>query len=110
MERFVRSDIVVIPFPFSDLSGSKKRPALVIADLGGDDILLCQITSRQSNDPLSLALSSTDFISGSLPINSFIRPLRIFTADKSIILGKAGKISPKLMDKVVDAIIFTLKQ
>jgi mRNA interferase MazF len=47
MEKFVKGDIVVIPFPFSDLSGSKKRPALVLANLQGDDIILCQITSRR---------------------------------------------------------------
>jgi len=50
MEKFVRGDIVVIPFPFSDLSGSKKRPALVLADLQGDDIILCQITSQHTKD------------------------------------------------------------
>ena len=109
MERFVKGDIVVIPFPFSDLSGNKKRPALVIANLRGDDILLCQITSQQSNDPFALALNSTGFFSGSLPVNSFIRPLRIFTADKSIIFRKAGKITPELMTKVIDGIIFILK-
>ena len=47
MAEFVKGEVVVIPFPFSDLSGSKKRPALVLADLEGDDILLCQITSQQ---------------------------------------------------------------
>ncbi len=46
MEEFIKGDIVVIPFPFSDLSGRKKRPALVIADLVGEDIVLCQITSK----------------------------------------------------------------
>ena len=50
MAGFVKGDVVVIPFPFSDLSGSKKRPALVLADLPGDDILLCQITSQQTKD------------------------------------------------------------
>jgi len=38
MEKFVKGDIVVIPFPFSDLSGTKRRPALVLSDLQGDDI------------------------------------------------------------------------
>jgi len=110
MEKFVKGDILVIPFPFSDLSGSKKRPALVIADLHGDDIILCQITSQNSNNSLGLPLNVTDFISGSLPINSFIRPLRIFTADKNIIIRKAGTIMPSLMNEVIDVIIFTLKQ
>jgi mRNA interferase MazF len=109
MERFVKGDVVIIPFPFSDLSGSKRRPALVIADLRGDDILLCQITSRQSGDSFAVVLRSMDFVSGSLPANSFIRPLRIFTADKNIILRKAGKITPELMTKAIDRIISILK-
>ena len=108
MEEFVKGNVVVIPFPFSDLSGSKRRPALVIADLHGDDILLCQITSQNSKDSLAFALNATNFISGSLPVNSFIRPLRIFTADKNIIIRKAGKITPLLMDKVINTIIFTI--
>jgi mRNA interferase MazF len=45
MGKFMKGDVVVIPFPFSDLSGSKCRPAFVLADLEGDDVVLCQITS-----------------------------------------------------------------
>ena len=50
MERFVKGNVVIIPFPFSDLSDSKRRPALVLADLQGNDIILCQITSQNSSD------------------------------------------------------------
>jgi mRNA interferase MazF len=46
MGQFVKGDVVVIPFPFTDLSGNKRRPAFVIADLPGDDIVICQITSK----------------------------------------------------------------
>lgn len=45
MAGFVKGDVVVVPFPFSDLSQSKRRPALVIANLQGNDLILCQITS-----------------------------------------------------------------
>jgi mRNA interferase MazF len=45
MARFVKGDIVVVPFPFSDLTQAKRRPALVIAELKGNDVILCQITS-----------------------------------------------------------------
>ena len=61
MERFVKADIVVIPFPFSDLSGSKKRPALVLADLQCDDIILCQITSQKIKDNYAIPVKNSDF-------------------------------------------------
>ena len=47
MEKPVNGDVVVIPFPFSDLTGAKKRPASVIADAGGDDLIMCQIQAGQ---------------------------------------------------------------
>ena len=56
MARFVKGDVVVVPFPFSDLSEAKRRPALVIAELASDDLILCQITSQNINDVYSIEL------------------------------------------------------
>jgi hypothetical protein len=62
MAKFVKGEVVVIPFPFSDLSGSKRRPALVLADLPGADLILCQITSQNSpKDPFAIPLDASDF-------------------------------------------------
>ncbi|MDN3581133.1 type II toxin-antitoxin system PemK/MazF family toxin [Mucilaginibacter flavus] len=105
MAGFVKGDIVVIPFPFSDLSGSKKRPAMVLADLPGDDIILCQITSQQSNDVYAVAIDNADFISGSLPVSSNVRPSRIFTADKKIILKKSGTLNSGCIAKISKTIV-----
>ena len=105
MERFVKGEVVVVPFPFSDLSNSKKRPALVLADLIGDDIILCQITSKNVKDIYSVSLSLNDFEKGKLPRKSNVRPNRIFTADKNIILKKAGKIEQSKYQEVVSSII-----
>ena len=110
MERFVKGDLVVVPFPFSDLSGSKRRPALVLTDLRGDDLLICQITSKPKNDLFAQALRSEDFASGSLPVDSFILPLRVFTVDKHIVSRKIGQVTSDRLNKVIDALIFTLKQ
>lgn len=104
MERFVKGDIVVVPFPFSDLTNSKKRPALVLADLIGDDIILCQITSKNVKDSYAIHLTEKDFSSGSLHQKSNIRPNRIFTADKNIIIKKAGKIKSIKLDEVSQVI------
>jgi mRNA interferase MazF len=105
MAGFVKGDVVVIPFPFSDLSGNKRRPALVLATLPGNDIILCQITSRNRKDKFTLALSLADFISGSLPVESYIRPNRIFTADKTIIVRKAGIIKKNVMNTVTETLV-----
>lgn len=109
MAKFVKGDVVVIPFPFSDLTGSKRRPALVLADLPGDDILLCQITSQQTQDPFAIRLDNTDFSSGSLPTSSYIRPARIFTADKSIIVRRAGTVKNVVAENVVQSIIHIIQ-
>lgn len=105
MEKFVKGYVIVIPFPFSDLTGSKRRPALVIADLPGNDIILCQITNKDSKDAYSIPLTSSDFLTGSLPVLSNIRPTRIFTADKTIIIRKAGSITFELKEPVVKTLI-----
>ena len=105
MGGFVKGDIVIIPFPFTNLSGSKKRPAFVAADLSGDDIIVCQITSKSKFDPLALPLGANDFVSGSLPVDSFIRPNKIFTADKNMILSVAGHLSEDKTLGVLNAII-----
>ena len=105
MGKFVKGDIVIIPFPFTDLSGSKKRPAFVVANLPGDDIIVCQITSKTKYDSLSLSLTSNDFNSGSLPVDSFIRPNKIFTADKNIILSTAGHLRDEKIRDVLNAVI-----
>ncbi|MCB9032686.1 MAG: type II toxin-antitoxin system PemK/MazF family toxin [Chitinophagales bacterium] len=108
MGTFIKGDIVVIPFPFSNLSGSKRRPALVLTDLNGDDILLCQITSK-ANDTNAISITKQDFTLGSLPIDSYVRPLRIFTADKNIIIRKAGVINKRKFNNVIDIIINNIK-
>ncbi|MEO6167678.1 MAG: type II toxin-antitoxin system PemK/MazF family toxin [Chitinophagales bacterium] len=105
MEKFVTGDIVVLPFPFSDLSDSKRRPAFVVRDLSGNDIILCQITSRERDTRLSISLKQSDFESGSLPHDSFIKPYRIFTADKKIIIRKAGKVNSLKSVEVINTIV-----
>lgn len=110
MERFIKGDIVVLPFPFTNLSATKKRPALVLSNLPGNDIILCQITSQNIKDQFAVDLPETEIISGSLKKQSNIRPNRIFTAEKSIILYKIGTISTNKLKEVRDQIIKLLDQ
>ena len=105
MGRFIKGDVVVLPFPFSDLTANKKRPALVVANLTGDDIIVCLITSQNAKDSYAVSLSNNDFASGNLKKDSNIRPNRLFTADSNIVLYRIGTLEKKKMESVTAKII-----
>lgn len=109
MARFIKGDVVVVPFPFSDLSQTKHRPTLVITDLTGEDLILCQITSQNISDDYSITLTEEDFLEGSLKRESNVRPNRIFTADNKIILYKVGRIKEEKILEVIEKIIGIIK-
>lgn len=100
----VKGDIVVIPFPFSDLSGSKRRPALVLASLAGDDLILCQITSQHKKDSYAVSITPAGLKNGYLIKLSYIRPNRIFTADSNIIIRKVASVNEVTLQKVINEI------
>jgi len=110
MGPFVKGDVVVVPFPFSDLTRAKRRPALVIAVLGGDDLILCQITSQYIRDRYAIPIDDNDFESGTLSRVSNIRPNRIFTADRHIILYRVGHLNAVRVTEVIEQIISILQQ
>jgi len=103
--KFVKGDVVVIPFPFSDLTQAKRRPAFVIANLEGDDVILCQITSKIVKDMYSLPLDDSDFEDGSLKQPSNIRPNRIFTADSHIVLYRVGNLKQGKINEVIAKVV-----
>ncbi len=105
MGRFIKGDVVVTPFPFSDLTANKKRPALVVADLSGDDIIICLITSQNARDNYAISLSNEDFESGSLRKNSNVRPNRLFTIDAKVISYRIGNLKRQKMQKITDKIL-----
>jgi mRNA interferase MazF len=109
MERFVKGDVVVLPFPFSDLSETKRRPALVLVPLTGNDLILCLITSQVKADSYTIPLKSNYFEFGSLRKDSYIRINRLFTADNQIILYKAGHLKAATLDEVISRLTTLLQ-
>jgi len=99
--KLVVGDVVVIPFPFSDLSQTKRRPALIIAVLEGDDVILCQITSQAIKDRYAIPINDDDFDTGSLRQPSNVRPNRLFTVDSHIILYGIGHLKSSSYKKVI---------
>ena len=110
MARFVKGDVVVLPFPFSDLSQTKRRPALVVAEAGGDELLLCQITSQTIRDRHAVAVDVADFRSGSLNKQSNVRPNRIFTADAGIMAYSAGRLNDAKTNEVIEKLVTLLRR
>jgi len=106
----VKGDVVVVPFPFSDLTHSKRRPALVVAELEGDDLILCQITSQRIRDGYAVSIEERDFEDGTLRQKSNVRPNRIFTADRHIILYRVGSLNSSRIDEVIDRMVDILRQ
>ena len=82
--------VVLVRFPFSDLSGTKLRPAVVVADAGRGDWVLCQVTSKSYADVNAVGINESDFAQGSLRLTSFARPGKLFTANAGLVEGNLG--------------------
>ncbi|MBE2241029.1 MAG: type II toxin-antitoxin system PemK/MazF family toxin [Caldilineaceae bacterium] len=101
--------VVTVQFPFSDLSQSKLRPAVVLADAGRADWILCQITSKPYADPNAVQLEDEDFASGSLRLTSYARPGKLFTANISLMATEVGKLKDDAFRQVAAAVVRLLQ-
>ncbi len=97
-------DIVLVPFPFSDLSSKKVRPALVISNkkFKGNDVICCGITSQEVEQ--STILNSSDLSQGELPVTSYIKYGKIITIDRKIIRKTVANISSKKLKEVTQSL------
>lgn len=105
---YKKGDIVAVNFPFSDLSGLKKRPALVISNHKvnqSGDLLLVQITSKVKRDGFSITLEENSYKGEQLPLKSFVRIHKIFTLNESLILNKVTGITAHFNDVITQKII-----
>lgn len=102
--------VVLVAFPFSDLSRSKLRPALALANAGNGDWVMCQITSRPFADPAAIMIDAADFAAGSLRLVSYVRPAKLFTAHASLIVSEVGVLKEGARVNVVDTVTRILRQ
>ena len=102
-------DVVLVTFPFSDLSAAKLRPAVCLADAGRGDWVLCQITSNAYGDPLAVPLDSPDFIAGGLLVASVARPSKLFTASETLVARAVGTLTHATFQKVLAAVVSVLQ-
>ena len=101
--------VVLVPFPFSDLSQSKLRPAVVLADVGRGDWVLCQVTSSPYADAKAITLANSDFAKGSLRVVSYARPGKLFTANQELLVSQVGILNDKAFNRLLDAVVGVLR-
>lgn len=110
MERFVKGDVVVTLFPYSDFSKTKRRPALILAVLPGENVIACQITSQPIMNRYAISISPTDFTAGSLKKDSKIRPEVTHTIERSVISYKVGSFTPEKVEEVIKKLVEILEE
>ena len=97
--------VILVPFPFSDLSQAKLRPAVVLAEVGRGDRILCQVTSNPYGDAQAILLDDAAFTRGSLRFASYARPGKLFTASADLTVGEVGMLTDAARTQIVDAVI-----
>ena len=97
--------VVLVPFPFSDLSQAKLRPAIVLADVGKNDWILCQITSNPYGDPKAITITNNSFANGSLQVTSYTRPGKLFTSNSSLMVKQVGSLKKELLKIIIETIV-----
>lgn len=102
-------EVVLVPFPFSDLSQSKVRPAVCLADAGRGDWVLCQVTSSPYGDPAAVPLGAADFAAGGLLVASYARPGKLFTAHAGLFVRSVGALTPAASARVLAAVVAVLQ-
>ena len=104
-----RGSVVLVRFPFSDLSSSKRRPAVVLADAGRGDFVLAQVTSRSYSDSEAVELSGSSFARGGLDLTSYARPGKLFTANDSLIVREVGALTDAALAELVASVVRLLE-
>ncbi len=102
--------VVLVTFPFSDLSQAKLRPAVVLAKTSANDWILCQITSNPYSDPRAMKLANENFSSGSLRVVSYARPGKLFTANNSLVVAQIGTLTGETLKQIVEGVCELLRE
>ena len=101
---FEQGDIVVVPFPFTDLSATKQRPALVISkteyNSRTEDVITCGITSNLQNSDYSVIIDNSSLAEGTIPTKSRIKVDKLFTISKLLVKKKVAKLREEEFSKV----------
>jgi mRNA interferase MazF len=105
-EAYPQGAVVFVPFPFTDLSGRKRRPALVVSPAGfhDEDLILCAITSQlpEKLSEREASLAAEDMVEEKLPKRSVVKVGKLFTMHRALISGGFGSVKERKLEEVLD--------
>jgi len=101
---YEQGEILVVPFPFSDLSSIKQRPVLVLSkkedNLSSNEVITCGITSNLKDKKYAVQVRNEDLQRGSIPKKSMIKTNKLFTIDKKIVIKSVARINVQKWSEV----------
>jgi mRNA interferase MazF len=100
-----KGDIVLVPFPFTDLSTTKLRPAVVLwVEQAGNNVTVCFISSQDvanlSAEEFAIASTNSEFVGTGLKTDSKVRVSRIVTIERSLITRRIGQLGTNLLEQL----------
>ena len=103
-----QGDIVLVSFPFTDLTSTKRRPALVLSpnsfNAAGEDLVLAAITSHITGDPNAVHLRRGDFAAGGLPKASVVKTTKLFTMHSSLVAKRICALRIEKMEEILGSL------
>jgi mRNA interferase MazF len=103
-----QGEIFLVPFPFSDLTGTKVRPVLIVSNkafnASSQDVVVCAITSHNKENKYSIMLKPEDLIEGTLHTTSTIKCKNLFKIKKGLLIKKIGCVNEKIVGRVIKKI------
>lgn len=106
-----QKDLLLVPFPFSDQSGRKVRPVIVISNNEfnkySNDVIAIGVTSNILRDDYTIKLTNNNLDEGKLFTNCIIKVENLLKLDKELIIKKIGKINKETLKNIVDK-LFTI--
>ena len=97
-------DVVEVPFPYTDLSNAKSRPAVVLADVGMGDWILCEVTGRRRQRPGDIPITQGDMQDGTLDRDSWVRPGRLHALNEGLIEDTVGRLTDAKLTEITAAV------
>jgi mRNA interferase MazF len=102
-------EIVLIPFPYTDMSSKKVRPVFVVRDSVDEDVLVAPISTNVNRSKNDYLIGNEDYEGAPLPVTSCLRYEKLVTLSSGLVLKKVAAlktaVTSKIQNKIADFIL-----